>query len=74
MRRSDNKEKESTEAKNAMAAGRRILAKMEKAKEMMGKKKKIVSSSYNSGKKKTTKQLGGQLKRAMKVQAGKKLS
>lgn len=62
------------EAINALAASRRIVAKMQKAKESIGKKKKGLSSSYNSGKKKTTKQLGGQLKRAMKVQAGKKLS
>ena len=67
-------QKVSVEAINALAASRRIVAKMQKAKESIGKKKKGLSSSYNSGKKKTTKQLGGQLKRAMKVQAGKKLS
>ena len=67
-------QKVSVEAINALAASRRVVAKMQKAKESIGKKKKGLSSSYNSGKKKTTKQLGGQLKRAMKVQAGKKLS
>ena len=67
-------EKISVKAINALAASRRVVAKMQKAKESIGKKKKGLSSSYNSGKKKTTKQLGGQLKRAMKVQAGKKLS
>ena len=66
--------KDSAQAMNSIAATRRIIAKMEKAKGMIGKKKKVVSSTYNTGKKKTTKQLGGQLKRAMKVQAGKKLS
>ena len=65
--------KDSSQTMNSIAASRRIIAKMEKAKGIIGKKKKAVSFSYNTGKKKT-KQLGGQLKRAMKVQAGKKLS
>ena len=55
--------KESAEARNAIAATRRIVAKIEKAKQSLGKKKK---DKYNSGKK-NTKQLGGVLKRAIKA-------
>jgi len=63
--------KESQEAKNAIAASKRIVAKMNKAKEMIGRKKKVDNTKINTGKKTTTKQLGGVLRRAIKASSGK---